>query len=136
MPLGNAANTLVPDHAVPSELLAQLTRGRAWIAERAAEGAILAVANSEPGAGGDLNATKTRARVDAAGQVRLTGRKSFATLGPDADYFLCSARREDGQLDAFFVARDGEGVGLLEDWDPLGMRATASVGVILAPSPV
>jgi alkylation response protein AidB-like acyl-CoA dehydrogenase len=63
--------------------------------------------------------------------VRLSGRKSFATLGPDADYFLCSARRDDDQLDAFFVARTAAGVNLTDDWDPLGMRATASVGVVL-----
>jgi alkylation response protein AidB-like acyl-CoA dehydrogenase len=131
MPLGNAANTRIPDEAVPHALRAPLREGRAWIAEKALSGAILAVANSEPGAGGELSATRTRVRRDSAGRLRLSGQKSFATLGPDADYFLCSARTEEGALDAFFVARAGGGVELSDDWDALGMRATASVGLRL-----
>lgn len=130
MPLGNAANARLPDDAVPLVLRGALGRGRAFIADKANAGEILAVANSEPGAGGDMANTRTRAVRDG-GRVRLTGQKSFATLGPDADYFLCSARTEDGTLDAFFVARDAVGVSLADDWDPLGMRATASVGLTL-----
>jgi butyryl-CoA dehydrogenase len=131
MPLGNAANTRLTDEAVAPHLRGALGRGRAFIAERALAGDILAVANSEPGSGGDMANTKTRALRDAQGNVRLTGQKSFATLGPDADFFLCSARTEDGALDAFFVGRLAEGVTLADDWDALGMRATASVGLTL-----
>ena len=131
MPLGNAANARVPDEAVPGTLRGALARGRLFIAERACAGEILAVANSEPGSGGDMANTRTRAVRDEAGRMRLTGQKSFATLGPDADYFLCSARTEEGALDAFFVARNERGVTLADDWDPLGMRATASVGLTL-----
>lgn len=131
MPLGNAANARLTDEAVPPHLRGALGRGRTFIAERALAGEILAVANSEPGAGGDMANTKTRAVRDAEGCIRLTGQKSFATLGPDADYFLCSARTEDGTLDAFFVPRVAEGVTLSDDWDALGMRATASVGLTL-----
>ncbi|MDB4990185.1 MAG: acyl-CoA dehydrogenase [Myxococcaceae bacterium] len=130
MPLGNAANTRLPDDAVPLVLRGALARGRAFIADKTLAGEILAVANSEPGAGGDIANTRTRAVRDG-GRVRLTGQKSFATLGPDADYFLCSARTEDGLLDAFFVSRTEAGVRLADDWDPLGMRATASVGLTL-----
>lgn len=135
MPLGNAANTRIADNVVPPALRAELAEGRRWIARKCLEGAILAVANSEPGAGGDLNETRTRARRDAHGRTRLSGRKSFATLGPDADYFLCSARTEDNLLDAFFVARNATGVQLADDWDALGMRATASVGLTLENAP-
>jgi alkylation response protein AidB-like acyl-CoA dehydrogenase len=132
MPLGNAANARLSDDAVPPALRASLLRGRAFIAESAVAGQILGVANSEPGAGGELANTKTRAVRAADGQLRLSGRKSFATLGPDADFFLCSARTEEGTLDAFFVARDAVGLTLAEDWDALGMRATASVGLTLS----
>jgi alkylation response protein AidB-like acyl-CoA dehydrogenase len=131
MPLGNAANTRIPDESVPLPLRRAAAEGRSWIAARALEGAVLAVANSEPGAGGDLEKTRTRAVRGDDGCVRLSGAKSFATLGPDADYFLCVARVEEGPLDAFFVARDAEGVSLLDDWDALGLRATASVGLTL-----
>lgn len=131
MPLGNAANTRIPDEAVPTSLRRALGAGRAWIAARVLEGAVLAVANSEPGAGGELDKTRTRAVRGGDGAVRLTGVKSFATLGPDADYFLCAARTDGGELDAFFVARDADGVRLHDDWDALGLRATASVGLTL-----
>ena len=136
MPLGNAANARVADDAVPSGLRAELQRGRAFIVERAIAGDILAVANSEPGSCGDVANTKTRAERGADGTVRLTGRKSFATLGPDADYFLCSARTGAEEVDAFFVSRSAEGVVVGDDWDPLGMRATASVGLTLERAPV
>lgn len=130
MPLGNAANTRIEDAAVAPDKRKALAAGRTWIAEKCREGAILAVANSEPGAGGDLHATKTRA-VRRAEHIYLTGKKSFATLGPDADYFLCSARTEADTVDAFFVARQQKGVQVLKDWNALGMRATASVGLVL-----
>lgn len=135
MPLGNAANTRLGDESVPAAQRAALASGRTFIAERAVAGDILAVANSEPGSGGDMLNTRTRAVRGRDGIVRLTGRKSFATLGPDADYFLCAARTEEGLLDAFFVAKGAPGLTLAEDWNALGMRATASVGLTLAETP-
>lgn len=134
MPLGNAANTRLRSDDVPHEQREPLRLGRAFIAEHARAGRILAVANSEPGAGGDLDNTRTVAR-NVGGTFLLTGKKSFATLGPDADYFLCVARRDDGPLDAFFVARSAQGLRLSEDWNALGMRATASVGMTLEQTP-
>jgi alkylation response protein AidB-like acyl-CoA dehydrogenase len=135
MPLGNAANTRLRDEAVSPSQRAQLALGRAFIVEHALAGRILAVANSEPGAGGELAATRTRAARRADGKIGLSGQKSFATLGPDADFFVCSARHPSGELDAFFVAREAPGVTLAEDWDALGMRVTASVGLTLEDAP-
>jgi alkylation response protein AidB-like acyl-CoA dehydrogenase len=135
MPLANAANARVTDGAVPAPEQSALSIGRSWIAQRACAGEILGVANSEPGAQGDLANTRTSASRDAQGQLVLTGEKCFATLGPDADYFLCSARTEQGLLDAFFVARDAPGVSLADDWHALGMRLTASVSLRLEQAP-
>jgi alkylation response protein AidB-like acyl-CoA dehydrogenase/mannose-6-phosphate isomerase-like protein (cupin superfamily) len=138
MPLGNAATTLIPEAVVPTAVRAALVEGKAWIADRVRRGYILAVANSEPGAGGDLANTKTVARRGSDGVYRLSGRKSFATFGRDADYFLCAARRNDGPggegrgvVDGFFVSREAAGLTLDECWDPVGMRPTASVGLTL-----
>lgn len=84
-------------------------------------------------------------RVD--GLTRLTGRKAFATLGPDADYFLCAARRPAGAneaaganasadvIDGFFIARDAPGLVIDDRWNPVGMRTTASVGLELNDAP-
>jgi alkylation response protein AidB-like acyl-CoA dehydrogenase len=135
MPLANAANARVSDDAVPAEQRAALRVGRSWIAERASRGEILAVANSEPGAHGDLANTRTRAVTTRDGQIALSGEKCFATLGPDADYFLCSAVNEQGLLDAFFVARSASGVHVADDWNALGMRLSASVSVTLDQAP-
>jgi alkylation response protein AidB-like acyl-CoA dehydrogenase len=136
MPLGNAATARIPDSAVASPLRQELDAGRQWIACQAIAGRILAVANSEPGGGGDLARTRTVAARGDDGVFRLTGKKSFATIGPDADYFLCAARRQDTDvIDGFFVARDAPGVILDQQWDPLGMRATASVGLTLENAP-
>jgi alkylation response protein AidB-like acyl-CoA dehydrogenase len=136
MPLGNAATTRIPGAALPPPLRPALGEGARWIAEKVRQGAILAVANSEPGSGGDLATTKTAAVRGGDGVYRLTGRKSFATFGRDADYFLCAARRTDGGagpgvVDGFFVARDARGLTVDDRWDPVGMRPTASVGLTL-----
>lgn len=136
MPLANAANARVGDGAVDATERQHLQTGRSWIAERALRGEILAVANSEPGAAGDLSRTRTRATSNAHGELVLNGQKCFATLGPDADYFLCSAMTEDGLLDAFFVARSAPGVRVADDWNALGMRLTASVSVTLEDAPI
>jgi alkylation response protein AidB-like acyl-CoA dehydrogenase len=141
MPLGNAAATRIPDECVAESLHADLADGRRWIAGQVLAGRILAVANSEPGAGGDLAQTQTTATLGSDGQYRLTGRKSFATIGPDADYFLCAAKRNSGEndskqiVDGFFVARDALGLSLDGTWNALGMRTTASIGLTLRDTP-
>jgi alkylation response protein AidB-like acyl-CoA dehydrogenase len=139
MPLGNAATARIPASAVAPALRPALAEGQRWVAEQARRGRILAVANSEPGAGGDLANTKTRAERGPDGVYRLSGRKSFATFGRDADYFLCAARRSDGGgrevVDGFFVARQAPGLAVDDRWDPVGMRPTASVGLGLEAAP-
>ncbi len=141
MPLGNAASTRIPLACVDARLRSELRQGRRWIADQVNSGKILAVANSEPGAGGDLKNTRTVAQQGEDGIWRLTGRKSFATFGRDADYFLCAARRPAGSagagdvIDGFFVQREAPGLVIDDRWDPIGMRPTASVGLTLDHTP-
>jgi alkylation response protein AidB-like acyl-CoA dehydrogenase len=130
-----------PLSAVPREHVNALRQSQRWIGERVVRGRIIAVANSEPGAGGSLSHTKTIATTGADGIVRLTGRKTFATLGPDADYFLCAARTAadangPARIDGYFVHRNAPGLSLDDKWNPLGMRPTASVGLQLNETPV
>jgi alkylation response protein AidB-like acyl-CoA dehydrogenase len=139
MPLGNAATTRIPLEFVPRPLRSALRQGQCWIATQVKRGRILAVANSEPGSGGELAQTKTTANRGEDGDFRLTGRKSFATFRRDADYFLCAARRcQPGGpdvIDGFFVARDAAGLIIDDRWNPVGMRPTASVGLTLEHTP-
>jgi alkylation response protein AidB-like acyl-CoA dehydrogenase len=135
MPLGNAGAARVPDEAVPAADRKALDAGRRWIAEQCVAGRILAVANSEPGSGGDLENTKATARLDRNGKTwRLTGSKAFATGGPDGDFFLCAARTPE-RVEGFFVARDAPGARLGDDWRGLGMRTSASVTLRLKDAP-
>lgn len=133
MPLGNAATTRVPEGALDASVRAAQRESSRWIADVVRQGGILAVANSEPGAHGDLSATKTTAKADGE-RYLLSGRKAFATLGRDADYFMCAAKR-DAVVDGFFVAREAKGLVLDEKWDAWGMRSTASVGLTLDETP-
>jgi len=142
MPLGNAATCQIPLSAVQPHQVAALRVNQRWIADQVGRGRILAVANSEPGAGGSLANTKTVAHVGASSVSELTGRKTFATIGPDADYFLCAARcteTEDesgkARIDGFFVHRDAPGLTVDSSWNAFGMRTTASVGLTLENSP-
>ncbi|EZG69110.1 acyl-CoA dehydrogenase [Gregarina niphandrodes] len=133
MPLGNSAAATVPVYAVPAQHAEELKQNTLWLVQQViAERQIMAVANSEPGSGGELRLTQTIAVRNKDGLFELTGRKSFATLGPDADYFMCAARcvpQSEDAVDGFFVHRTQL---LLDDhWDPLGMRPTASVGLTL-----
>lgn len=65
----------------------------------------------------------------------LNGTKFFGCASGVADEYLVTAALE-GVSDAagltlFFVGRDAEGVSLRAPWDALGMRATATNGIIL-----
>lgn len=142
MPLGNAATCRIPLSAVPAAQRDALRKNQAWVAAQVGAGRILAVANSEPGAGGDLKNTKTLAHTDEQGVTRLSGKKAFATIGPDADYFLCAARNVEAEnrdggihVDGYFIHRDAPGLTIDNAWNPFGMRPTASIGLQLADAP-
>jgi len=88
---------------------------------------------SEPESGGDWGLFATKARRDGEAYV-LNGRKVFTSLSPVIDYFLVMATVEgDGPLSSatFAVGRKTPGVELVETWDAMGMRATASHDLVL-----
>ncbi|KAA1193405.1 acyl-CoA dehydrogenase [Pseudohalioglobus sediminis] len=69
------------------------------------------------------------------GGYRLTGVKSFGCATGVADRYLVTASL-DGEdtaagLCTFFVDRDAEGVSEREHWDAIGMRGTATHGIVL-----
>ena len=74
----------------------------------------------------------TRA-VKVDGGWRITGKKIFASLAGHADYYgiLCGEMVEGSKpsrRDTMYIAvpADADGVKVVGDWDPLGMRATVS----------
>jgi alkylation response protein AidB-like acyl-CoA dehydrogenase len=88
---------------------------------------------SEPESGGDWGLFATKARRDGDAYV-LNGRKVFTSLSPVIDYFLVMATVENEvplMSSTFLVGRSTPGLELVETWDAMGMRATASHDLIL-----
>jgi alkylation response protein AidB-like acyl-CoA dehydrogenase len=61
----------------------------------------------------------------------LTGRKYYATGAAYADYTSFSALDEEGNVTGVLIPAGREGVKILDDWDGMGQRLTASGGVEL-----
>jgi alkylation response protein AidB-like acyl-CoA dehydrogenase len=111
----------------------------AWTAQRSAvfdtvgDGAWWGTITSEPGSGGDVLKSKTRARPDGDHQWRLSGQKHFGSGSGMTDYMLTSAVPEGAEMpDWFYVPIPGRrldgssGISVLAPWDGHGMPATQS----------
>jgi alkylation response protein AidB-like acyl-CoA dehydrogenase len=61
----------------------------------------------------------------------LTGKKYYATGAIFSDYTSFSALDENGAMTGALVPADRKGVHILDDWDGMGQRLTASGGVDL-----
>ncbi|MFT2693049.1 acyl-CoA dehydrogenase family protein [Clavibacter zhangzhiyongii] len=105
------------------------------VIEDAGRGEVLAFAISEPGNDAALADSLTRAEPDADGGYRFTGTKVSSSMAP-AWSRLGLFGRDDRDPDRpllvhAFVPRDAPGLGIVPDWDTLGMRATQSHTVVL-----
>ncbi|MEB8340839.1 acyl-CoA dehydrogenase family protein [Streptomyces endophyticus] len=84
------------------------------------------------GASGSVSATVRR---QGARHV-VNGVKYYSTGGLYADWFSGTAVDEDGSVVRFTVRTDGEGVELLDDFDAVGQRLTASGSTRLTDAPL
>ncbi|SNB61985.1 Acyl-CoA dehydrogenase [Arboricoccus pini] len=73
---------------------------------------------------------KTALRHTANGW-RLDGRKWYATGTAFADFAVISAQNEEGVLMTALVPTDRQGIQILDDWDGMGQKLTASGGIKL-----
>ncbi|MQB40994.1 acyl-CoA dehydrogenase family protein [Rhizobium sp. ICMP 5592] len=72
------------------------------------------------------------ARLTKSGDnYRLNGRKWYATGTAFSDFASFSARNEEDQLVGVLLPVDRKGITILDDWDGMGQRLTASGGVLL-----
>jgi len=62
---------------------------------------------------------------------RLNGRKWYATGTAFADFASFSALDEEGQTVGVLLPVDRPGINILDDWDGMGQRLTASGGILL-----
>ena len=91
---------------------------------------VAAIGITEPDAGSDVRALRTRARRDGEGWV-IDGTKTSITNGVRADFVTCVARTADatpedpwGGLSLFLVDTDLEGFEVAATLDTVGMRAS------------
>lgn len=81
---------------------------------------------SEGLAPGATSGVATKA-IPVEGGWRVTGRKIFASLSGAADFYnvTCQVPGES-EVRLLGVPAKGEGIQIVDDWDPLGMRGTVS----------
>ena len=95
------------------------------------EGHIHSQPFSEGVAPGALAGVTTKA-VPVDGGWLVTGKKIFASLAEAATFYnvTCQVPGED-EIRLLGVPTDAEGITILDDWDPLGMRGTVSKTLIM-----
>ena len=101
-----------------------------WLLTDIAAGQIFAAGHGEPGNDVGLDDAQVRAVPAPDGSYSITGRKVFTSLTPVWDQIGIHAR-DDSDPDRpvivhTFVDRTDPGVRIVETWDALGVRATAS----------
>ncbi|MFJ4617208.1 SfnB family sulfur acquisition oxidoreductase [Streptomyces sp. NPDC088812] len=69
---------------------------------------------------------RTRLEPAPDGSYLLTGVKHYSTGALFADWIPVLARAEDDELHVAYVPRDAPGLTVIDDWDGLGQRTTAS----------
>ena len=111
--------------AFAEKVLYTMGRDRRWLANFASESV-----KSEKAA---ITINTEARRTD--GGYRVSGIKSFGCATGVAHRYLVTAKLEGskdaGGLCTFFIDRDAEGISERERWDALGMRGTATHGLIL-----
>lgn len=104
-------------------------QGQMFARMLAEQGWVVGGGYTEPDIGGNWGYPATRA-VREGGVYRLNGRKSFTSMSPIINFFVVVATIEDpdGQpaIGSFMVPRGTPGVEVVETWDTMGMRSTAS----------
>jgi alkylation response protein AidB-like acyl-CoA dehydrogenase len=91
-------------------------------------GKLFAGAHTEVGA--PLGTILTRLSRDGDG-YRLNGKKWYATGSAYADFLSFSATDDSGKLISVLLPADRAGINVLDDWDGMGQRLTASGGILL-----
>lgn len=112
---------------------------KAWFYPLVLDGALLANAQTERGPHA-VNIDSTLLIEQGSGGYVLSGRKFYATGALFADWLVVRASLGDGAEEPTpqtpkalaFIARDSAGVEVVDDWDGMGQRTTASGTVTLS----
>lgn len=115
-------------------LLAGTKEQKQYAAEVLLSGGMGSFCLTEPDAGSDAGAIRTKA-VKKDGEYLITGRKCFITNAPHADFYVIFAKTEPDVgtrgISAFLVERDREGLSIGKHEDKMGIRLSTTADVIL-----
>jgi len=115
----------------PADRASHERRRAAMYAGVIGDGHIHAQPFSEGNAPGATAGVTTTA-VPVEGGFRLSGRKIFASLSHAADrHNVICITPDDPTIRLISVPTDSEGLSFTGDWDPLGMRGTVSLTLLL-----
>ena len=93
------------------------------------EGAIFGGAHTEQGTARPGMVTTTLTK--SGDTYRLNGKKWYATGTAFSDYASFSANGDDGEFVSVLLPTNRAGITILDDWDGMGQRLTASGGIEL-----
>ncbi len=129
------ATSIMCNHlgALPLLIAGDETQKQHWLGKLTGEFAFVSYCCSEPEAGSDVAALRTRLRRDADGWI-LDGQKRWITNGGYASFFtgfatLDPSTRHKG-ITAFVIPRDLPGVSIGRKENKLGQRCSNTVDVI------
>ena len=115
-------------------LLAGTKEQRQYAADTLMNGGMGSFCLTEPDAGSDAGAIRTKA-VKKDGEYVITGRKCFITNAPHADFYVVFAKTEPDAgtrgISAFLVERGREGLSVGKHEDKMGIRLSTTADVIL-----
>jgi alkylation response protein AidB-like acyl-CoA dehydrogenase len=143
MPVGLIGGLVAAAPVVPAEQRDVWSQCVKFMAAELAAGRLFGACNSERGAGGSLDATRTVARRHTDGAITLDGDKILASFGRHADWLFSIARTDAdarafpgaGPVEFFLVRCSESGVTVHADWDGFGMRSTESQSVTYRAAP-
>jgi alkylation response protein AidB-like acyl-CoA dehydrogenase len=84
-----------------------------------------AFALTEPEAGSDASAIRTRAAADG----RITGAKQFITSGSHAHTLLVFAKDPDDRISAYVVRRPASGLTVLKEEEKMGLNSSSTAAL-------
>jgi alkylation response protein AidB-like acyl-CoA dehydrogenase len=133
-PTALATNMHLLATGIAADLWRTSDNSQAWMLEEAARGAVIAYGYSE--SGNDLEVLYAAGRAERVdGGYRFFGHKHFGSLTPVWNwlkiYGLDGADPDDPKIVHAVMPRDTAGYRIVETWDTLGMRATASQDTVL-----
>jgi alkylation response protein AidB-like acyl-CoA dehydrogenase len=97
---------------------------------------LAAYALTEPQAGSDALAARTRAVSQPDGSYRLTGTKQFITNAGFADLFTVFAKVDGERFTAFLLERSTPGLSVGPEEHKLGIRGSSTRQLVLEDAPV